>query len=48
MKYAMRDAGWTVERIAPIGDDWIESYWYPVACEMIARGNDCTYSELTG
>ena len=48
MKYAMRDAGWTVERIAPIGDDWIESYWYPVACEMIARGNDCTYSERIG
>ncbi len=40
MLFSMRDAGWTVDRIAPIGDDWIESYWYPVALEMIARGND--------
>ncbi len=40
MLYSMRDAGWTVDRIAPIGDDWIESYWYPVASEMVARGND--------
>ncbi|MEZ6057219.1 MAG: cyclic-phosphate processing receiver domain-containing protein [Planctomycetaceae bacterium] len=38
MMFSMRDAGWTVDRIAPIGDDWIESYWYPVALEMIARG----------
>jgi hypothetical protein len=40
MLFSMRDAGWTVDRIAPIGDDWIESYWYPVALKMIARGND--------
>ncbi len=40
MMFSMRDAGWTVDRIAPIGDDWIESYWYPVALEMIARGAD--------
>ena len=40
MMFTMRDAGWTVDRIAPIGDDWIESYWYPVALEMIARGNN--------
>jgi hypothetical protein len=38
MAFSMRDAGWTVDRIAPIGDDWIESYWYPVGLEMIARG----------
>jgi len=31
MMFSMRDAGWTVDRIAPIGDDWIEAYWYPVA-----------------
>ncbi|MBB3210604.1 hypothetical protein FHS27_006452 [Rhodopirellula rubra] len=36
MMYSMRDAGWTVDRIAPIGDDWIESYWFPTASEMIA------------
>jgi hypothetical protein len=40
MLFSMRDAGWTVDRIAPIGADWIESYWYPVALKMIARGND--------
>lgn len=34
MLYSMRDAGWIVQRIAPIGDDWIESDWYPVAREM--------------
>lgn len=38
MMFSMRDAGWTADRIAPIGDDWIETYWYPVASEMIARG----------
>jgi len=36
----MRDVGWTVDRIAPIGDDWIESFWYPVALEMIGRGTN--------
>ena len=40
MLYSMRDAGWTVNRIAPLGEDWIESYWYSVACEMIAGGSD--------
>ena len=37
MMFSMRDAGWSVARIAPIGDDWIESDWYPVALEMIAH-----------
>lgn len=36
MMFSMRDAGWTVDRIAPIGDDWIESYWFPIASQMIA------------
>ena len=40
MMFSMRDAGWNVDRIAPIGDDWIESDWYPVASEIVARGND--------
>jgi hypothetical protein len=40
MMFSMRDAGWTVDRIAPIGDDWIESFWYPVALEMIGRGTN--------
>ncbi len=40
MLYDLRDAGWTVDRIAPIGHDWIENYWYPNVCDMIERGND--------
>ncbi len=37
MMFSMRDAGWTVDRIAPIGDDWIEAYWYPVAKSMLTE-----------
>ncbi len=40
MMFSMRDAGWTVDRIAPIGVDWIESHWYAVALEMIKRGTN--------
>ena len=29
MLYTLLDAGWDVEKIAPLGDDWIESYWWP-------------------
>jgi hypothetical protein len=35
MLYALRDAGWTVDRIAPLGDDWIEAYWNPYAMSML-------------
>jgi hypothetical protein len=48
MMFSMRDAGWTVDRIAPIGDDWIESYWHPVALEMIQRGTDSSESIKIG
>jgi hypothetical protein len=36
MLYSMRDHGWNVDRIAPLGEDWIESYWFPTAHEMVA------------
>ena len=36
MLYSMRDAGWNVDRIAPLGEDWIESYWFATACELVA------------
>ncbi len=36
MLLTLRDAKWTADRIAPIGDDWIEAYWYPIAVEMMA------------
>ncbi len=35
MLCTLQDAGWTVDRIAPIGDDWIESYWFPTAMDII-------------
>jgi hypothetical protein len=35
MLFSLRDAGWTVDRISPLGSDWIEAYWYPIAMEMI-------------
>lgn len=38
MMFSMREAGWTVDRLSPIGEDWIEEYWYPVAMEFAARG----------
>jgi len=31
MLYTLLEAGWDAERIAPWGDDWIESYWWPTA-----------------
>ena len=31
MYFTLSDAGWDVERIAPIGADWIESFWWPNA-----------------
>ena len=36
MLYSMRDAEWSVDRIAPLGHDWIESYWFPTARKMVA------------
>ncbi|QDT01766.1 hypothetical protein K227x_01340 [Rubripirellula lacrimiformis] len=36
MLYSMREHGWNVDRIAPLGEDWIESYWFPTAQEMVA------------
>jgi len=38
MLFALRDAGWTVDRIAPIGDDWIEAYWFPTAIGLLRQG----------
>lgn len=37
MLYTLADAGWIVDRIAPIGHDWIETYWLPTAMEMIGH-----------
>lgn len=40
MLFALRDAGWIVERIAPLGGGWIEEYWQSVAAEMIVTRTD--------
>nr|WP_306796855.1 cyclic-phosphate processing receiver domain-containing protein [Rhodopirellula sp. JC740] len=34
MLYTLLDAGWIADRISPLGDDWIEQYWYPYAKKM--------------
>ncbi len=31
MLYTLLDAGWDAEKIAPLGSDWIESFWWPTA-----------------
>jgi ADP-ribosylglycohydrolase len=33
----LRFAGWTVERVGPIGDDWVRKLWLPKAREMLAQ-----------
>ena len=31
MYFTLKDANWDAERIAPLGQDWIESYWWDTA-----------------
>lgn len=44
MLFTLRDFGWNVDRIAPIGEDWIEAYWFPTAIKMIANATPRTES----
>ncbi len=37
MLFKRREHGWTADRIAPLGHDWIEAYWYPYATRMLRR-----------
>lgn len=37
MLITLREHGWTADRIAPLGHDWIEAYWYPYAMRMLGR-----------
>lgn len=37
MLYTLEEAGWMVDCIAPIGLDWIETYWAPTVMEIIRR-----------
>lgn len=35
MLYTLLDAGWSAERVAPLGEDWIEAYWWPIAKHLL-------------
>ena len=37
MHNELRFAGWTVDRVGPIGDDWVRKLWLPKAREMVAQ-----------
>jgi ADP-ribosylglycohydrolase len=37
MHNELRFAGWTVDRVGPIGDDWVQELWLPKAREMLAQ-----------
>lgn len=37
MHNELRFANWTVERVGPIGDDWVHKLWLPKAREMLAQ-----------
>ena len=37
MHNELRFASWTVERVGPIGDDWVHKLWLPKAREMLAQ-----------
>lgn len=43
MHNELRFAGWTVERVGPIGNDWIRKLWLPKARELLVR---CPRSEV--
>ena len=36
MHNELRFAGWQVDRVGPIGDDWIPKLWLPKARELLA------------
>ena len=37
MHNELRFAGWAVDRVGPIGDDWVRKLWLPKAREMLAQ-----------
>jgi ADP-ribosylglycohydrolase len=37
MHNELRFAGWPVERVGPIGDDWVRRLWLPKARQMVAH-----------
>ncbi|MGA3141961.1 MAG: ADP-ribosylglycohydrolase family protein [Verrucomicrobiota bacterium] len=37
MHNELRFAGWTVDRVGPIGDDWIRKLWLPKVREMLGQ-----------
>lgn len=41
MHNELRFAGWTADRIAPLGGDWIETSWLVRVCELISACPNC-------
>lgn len=37
MHNELRFAGWPVDRVGPLGDDWVRSLWLPKAREILSR-----------
>ena len=35
MMYLLQNAGWRVERVGPLGDDWIETSWRNTVADLI-------------
>src|ERR1043166_6357054 len=38
MHNELRFAGWTVDRVGPIGEDWIQKLWLPKARQILEAG----------
>ncbi|MDA1053473.1 MAG: hypothetical protein O3C40_23740 [Planctomycetota bacterium] len=46
MLYSLCDAGWNIDRIAPLDDDWSESNWFPSAMKMNPLVDSSEYNIL--
>ena len=38
MHNELRFAGWTAERVGPLGDKWIHTSWLPTAARLLEKG----------
>src|SRR3954468_10995701 len=46
MHNELRFAGWTVERVGPLGADWIQTSWLKHARELLSRHSNTWKTEL--
>lgn len=47
MHNELRFAGWNVDRIGPLGSDWIEKSWFTIARDLIARHSNTWKADLS-